>query len=946
MRVDLLSELQNHPAIGFTSQHAKRLTISSLVIAFLLCVVSQALPISNRTLIAPIGEAPGDNFGQGALAGDLNGDGFDDVIVGAHRNDAGGYWAGRAYVFWGGPGADDIPDLVLTGEAERDYFGYGFASGDFNGDGSDDVLVGGYWHDAGRGRVYAYFGGPAVDDVPDLILDGEEPQDRFGRAVASGDVNGDGFTDIIVAAHTNDAGGTDAGRVYIYFAGPGVDTIADMIFTSATVGEFFGQSVASAGDVNGDGAADIIVGANNNDAAGTDAGRAYLFYGGSGTDDVPDLVLTGEAAGDQFGFSVSSAGDFNADSFSDLVVGAIYNDAGGNWAGRAYVFYGGPGADTVADIVLTGEAADDRFGYSAASAGDVNGDGFDDMMVGAIASDAAGYNAGRAYVYFGDSSPDEVPDLVLDGEAANDNFGRVASGGDFNADGFGDVLIAAVGSDAGGTDSGKTYVIAIYPYQVLSPDGGETWEAGTEVTVHWLGHDVADVGLSTDGGLTWDTLASGVGGEDENIVEIVAPPTPTELALIGVSYAGQPVTGGTSDVSDDFFSIVLPEPGSIEGHVLADCPLPDTPLFGVTLGGFDAGTGELVESGVTGEDGSYEIPDVPVGDYIVSIATPLGYLAPVEDIAVTVMTGPNPGIDFALECLTGDSDPRSRGYWKHQVARIIRNIEHNQSKPTDFTPEEMMGFLGLIEEHFADNPVNQVTLYEAPDATTMVDSLRALRKILAAKKHDFPEPEKRVRKAKGHLMAILANVVSGKIAQFGEISQDGATVSQAITYAWHGLTGEIICSTEEEDEDEDSEPESCRCLHKRIEKILKRINHGKIVKAGLIPLDTPNISYEEPDVPYAPISPVTAFSGVAPSPFKESSTVRFQLAEAAPVVVRIHSASGRLVRELIREQMPAGYHRVAWNGRDDHGRPVAQGVYYISLVTKNYRGTKRVVVLR
>ena len=118
------------------------------------------------------------------------------------------------------------------------------------------------------------------------------------------------------------------------------------------------------GDVNGDGYADVIVGARLNDAGGTNAGRAYVFYGGSGADSLADLTLTGAAAGDQFGMSVGSAGDFNGDGKSDVLVGAPLNDAGGTDAGRAYVFYGGPGADATPDLTLTGLAAGDQYGRS------------------------------------------------------------------------------------------------------------------------------------------------------------------------------------------------------------------------------------------------------------------------------------------------------------------------------------------------------------------------------------------------------------------------------------------------------------------------------------------------------------------------------------------------------------------------------------------------------
>ena len=535
------------------------------VIALLLTVVFSigtgppgAWALTSRSLLEPKGAVTNDQLGLSvASAGDVNGDGYDDVIVGAPNNDAAGTDAGQAYLYFGGPGADDIPDLIMTGNNAGDLFGFSVSgAGDVNGDGYDDVLVGAIGYDSpgvSAGRVYLFHGGSPPSNLGYLQFSAAAAGDGFGYSVArAGDINGDGYADIIVGAPFNDAGGTDAGRAYVYFGGNN-DANADITFTDAAAGDRFGWSVSGAGDVNADRFSDVIVGGFLN---GGGNGRAYVYFGGQGADNTADLILVGSAA-ERLGNAVSSAGDVNGDGYSDLIVGAYTNSVAGTNAGRAYVYYGGVAPDATADVTLTGVAGGDFFGYSVSGAGDVNGDGYADVIVGANGVNTIFTDTGRAYVYLGGGSPDASADIVFTGKAANDFHGAfVSSAGDVNGDGFSDVIVGAYGCDTtNGTDTGRAYVYLIYPYEILSPNGGEELVIGSRATVKWRGRELADIAISTDGGATYNTVLSGAGGLVDNEVGVVVPGPATNLALVRVSQTGQTVRHSTSDASDATFSI-------------------------------------------------------------------------------------------------------------------------------------------------------------------------------------------------------------------------------------------------------------------------------------------------------------------------------------------------------------------------------------------------------
>ncbi|MDP3791311.1 MAG: glucoamylase family protein, partial [Candidatus Omnitrophota bacterium] len=358
------------------------------------------------------GFSGGGCFGYSMAAGDINGDGYDDIVISEPYNDETGMDAGRIYVYFGGASLSNYPDAILQGQTAGDMFGYSVNCRDMNNDNHDDIIVGAPYsgsNGVNAGKVYIYFGGHSVDSTPDLAMTGVTG-DLFGYSMASGrNIDGNNNSGIIVGAPGLSANTDRPGKAYTYYGGDSVDNIADIIMAGQVNGDLFGCSV-SAGDFNGDGCDDVIVGAEKNSSA---TGKAYIYWGGKNTSSAASLTMIGEAVNDEFGHLVSCAGDINGDGYSDIIAASPNNTS---VTGKTYLYFGGLFMDNTAEATIKGESVGDNFGSSISSAGDSNNDGIDEFIIGAANNSLNGANAGKAYLYkiACSGQPTRTADALLD----------------------------------------------------------------------------------------------------------------------------------------------------------------------------------------------------------------------------------------------------------------------------------------------------------------------------------------------------------------------------------------------------------------------------------------------------------------------------------------------------------------------------------------------------
>ena len=452
-----------------------------------------------------VGDAEYQSAGYSAqAAGDVDGDGLVDFVIGAPGDKDGGNASGAAYLLMGATlGSSSVSSLAdadykFVGENTDDGAGFRVVGGgDIDGDGLDDILFSAYGEDTGAQNAGAVYVVLAKDLGTETTLDlryvtrkilGEDTNNYAGWALSfAGDVDGDGLDDVLIGAPYNGEGGLTAGAAYIVLGRSLAEDAelrledADYRLIGERVGDFAGYSVDSLGDVDGDGLDDVIIGAPYEDENGNESGASYVVLGASmGIDATIDLSnadykIMGEGANETSGFSVSGAGDVDGDGLDDVLIGASYNSDGASYGGAVYVVLGGSlGQDyeislADSDYKLVGVVNQEYAGSNVESIGDVDGDGLDDFLVSAPSNIYAKV-AGTVYLVLAGSLPGSSTLSLANADGTwtgtppvNNGYGTgfgsgLAAAGDLDGDGLGDVLIGAPGDSDGGLGAGAVLI--------------------------------------------------------------------------------------------------------------------------------------------------------------------------------------------------------------------------------------------------------------------------------------------------------------------------------------------------------------------------------------------------------------------------------------------------------------------------------------------------------
>ena len=366
--------------------------------------------------------------------GDVNGDGYGDFII-ATRTESN---YGIVKLYFGAEYLDLTPDIIFQYPGKDKYHDLGtcYGIGDVNSDGYDDFVIVGCFGYYCKGKVFLFYGGKTIDTIP--VAEFSEPwiQDNFGQpTVGVGDINKDGYDDFAINSPYNWTNGL--GYVYLFWGGDTISFNRCDTLRGYIGGDQFGTSAANIGDINKDGFDDIAVGAP---APDVDTAKVYIYYFKDKMNNKPDTVLKGG--------SVFNVGDINGDGFSDFITSYPIK-----------IYFGSDNFGGLNPTLLNSDA----FGSSISLYGDLNDDGLSDILMGAESYfNKQGIMVGAAGVYLGGNKLDSIPNFIMEGETKWGQFGMQVGYCDINGDGYDDILIFAPNYPNTENPEGKIY---IYSYK-------------------------------------------------------------------------------------------------------------------------------------------------------------------------------------------------------------------------------------------------------------------------------------------------------------------------------------------------------------------------------------------------------------------------------------------------------------------------------------------------
>ncbi|MCI0512946.1 T9SS type A sorting domain-containing protein [candidate division KSB1 bacterium] len=828
-------------------------------------------------------------------AGDVNQDGYADFIIANYHSQTPGTDAGAVYLILGRASENWRRDVSLTqadarfiGDASYAAFGYNASGGgDVNGDGFDDIVIGapaGNSSGGARpGSAYLIFGKknpdwgynfkPAVSG--NVIFDGEYNYDQAGKAVSiNGDINGDGLADILIAAPYYDQRITDGGKIYLILGKTSgwssriKLSSSDASFVSRYRGDNAGYMVAWAGDVNHDGYDDFLIGAVGRGNVYLVLGRPNPSWGQNFELSLVNVKFTPESYSDNTGWIVAGVGDVNHDNFDDFIITSTNNSQIGLESGKVYLILGravweNPFTLSSADASYLGEATFDNAGWGAAGVGDLNGDNYDDFMIGAWQNDQSFVDAGKAYIIYGkatgwqkDVRLGTIPDYLLGGATVDYLGFAVAGVGDMNHDGLSDFIVSAAFHNQTYTMGGKVYLY--YAQRPQYPISGAVRYFDNQLPV-------PDVGLN----LTGTTEASTVSNAQGAYRLLV--PNGQDITLTPAKTKGS---------AQNSLTILSYDAALVARHVLGIAPLnaeqqlaADVDQNG-TISVYDAA---LIARYVVG------LPELPNSFVAAWKFNPVShhFLALNDSLQNQDFSG------LIIGNVHGGWSPTSNfARFKNNTPSVLNTFPNRLAASQYFTwpvsIEENALLAFDLEFTFDPNAFEFIQI--RPNSKLKNFNLNYL-----------------ASEGRFTLSLYGSEAIAAPVPLF---ELDFKTNSQTSNPTLVHLNRLVI-------NDQWSAPGSLEI----------GLNSG------------------------ASSSPVFTLEPNYPNPFNPRTVIAYQLAQSGMVNLVIVNVRGEQVRTLVNATQPAGKHTLVWDGKDQVGAEVAAGIYFCRLVQGNAQRVQRMLKL-